>query len=469
MSNAREQGSSAGITRRTFLKATGAATAGLAMAPVILGAEAKAAPKEINIALIGAGAQGFKMLTPQILKIPGVRFKAVCDIWPYFQGYAARFLKSNKHEVNVYADYQDMLAKEKGLDAAIVATPDWMHAEHSIACMKAGLHVYCEKEMSNDIAKAKEMVLASRETKRLLQIGHQRRSNPRYLFSLQKIIQEAKLLGRITQVYGQWNKSVEASMPRGAAKGIEPPADTLKKYGYDSLAQFLNWRWYKKYGSGPIADLGAHQIDVFGWFLGAEPSSVMAAGGKDYFKDYEWYDNVMCIYEFPTASGMVRALYEVLTTTSARSYYESFMGTDGTLNLSERPGQCRLYAEGHLTPSEEDAKKGVKHPWEPWVKKGYIIKLDTPDEPKEKETKPDVQAIIDVYKSPPPTVFLLNKDVESAQHTAHLENFFAAIRGEEKLNCPGEVGYATAVQVLRVNEAVAARKVLEFKPEEFKA
>jgi len=107
--------------------------------------------------------------------------------------------------------------------------------------------------------------------------------------------------------------------------------------------------------------------------------------------------------------------------------------------------------------------------WNPWVKKGYIVHLDTPEEAKQPETKSDVQAIIDVYKSPPPTVFLLNKDVESELHTAHLENFFAAIRGEEKLNCPGEVGYATAVQVLRVNEAVAARKVLEFKPEEFKA
>jgi hypothetical protein len=52
-------------------------------------------------------------------------------------------------------------------------------------------------------------------------------------------------------------------------------------------------------------------------------------------------------------------------------------------------------------------------------------------------------------------------------HQPHLENFFGAIRGEEKLNCPGEIGYETAVAVLKVNEAVKLGKKIEFKPEEF--
>jgi len=52
-------------------------------------------------------------------------------------------------------------------------------------------------------------------------------------------------------------------------------------------------------------------------------------------------------------------------------------------------------------------------------------------------------------------------------HQPHLENFFNAIRGKEKLNCPGEIGYECAVTVLKVNEAVEAACKLEFKPEEF--
>jgi len=54
--------------------------------------------------------------------------------------------------------------EEYEADAVIVATPDWMHAEHSIACLEAGLHVYCEKEMSNDLEKAKQMVIAAKKS-----------------------------------------------------------------------------------------------------------------------------------------------------------------------------------------------------------------------------------------------------------------------------------------------------------------
>jgi hypothetical protein len=54
-------------------------------------------------------------------------------------------------------------------------------------------------------------------------------------------------------------------------------------------------------------------------------------------------------------------------------------------------------------------------------------------------------------------------------HLPHLANFFNAIRGFEKLNCPEDVGYETAVTVLKVNEAVERARRLDFIPEEFRA
>ncbi|MBM4082548.1 MAG: hypothetical protein FJ278_22780 [Planctomycetes bacterium] len=60
------------------------------------------------------------------------------------------------------------------------------------------------------------------------------------------------------------------------------------------------------------------------------------------------------------------------------------------------------------------------------------------------------------------------EDVQKPVHQPHLENFFEAIRTGAPLTCPGEVAYETAVTVLRVNEAVAAGRKIEFKPEEFK-
>jgi hypothetical protein len=59
--------------------------------------------------------------------------------------------------------------------------------------------------------------------------------------------------------------------------------------------------------------------------------------------------------------------------------------------------------------------------------------------------------------------------MEKLYHQPHLENFFDAIRGRAKLNCPAEIGYETAVTILKVNEAVEAARRLDFKPGEFTA
>ncbi len=444
------------LNRRTFLAGGAAAGAGLALSGTSLAQAVAAKPAGINVAIIGAGTQG-RVLLASCMKIPGLNFKAVCDIWGYSQRYSSRRLKKRGFDVNVYLDYKEMLAKEKDLNAVIVATPDWMHAEHANACLKAGMHVYCEKEMSNDIEKARSMVVTARETGKLLQIGHQRRSNPRYIHALEKILGEAKLLGRITHATGQWNRA--AKPDRTWPKKDELDAATLKRFGYKDMHAFRNWRWYKKHGGGPIVDLGSHQIDVFSWFLGVPPKSVMASGGMDYYKNHEWPDNVMSIFEFATAQGMVRAYYQVLTTSSSRGYLEGFLGDAATLQISESPTKIRLFAEA-LTNAGET--------WEKWVKKGYIMRLKQKEGlAKEKKTAQD--AIIEVYSSPPPDVFIMPVEFDKAYHQPHLENFFAAVRGKAKLTCPAEVGFESAATVLKVNEAVVAGRRLDFTEADFKA
>src|ERR1043165_5003084 len=113
-----------------------------------------------------------------------------------------------------------MLANVPEIDAVLVATPDFMHAEHANAALKAGKNVYCEKLMSNTVEGARSMVRTARETKKLLQIGHQRRSNPRYLHARDRIVREAKLLGRITNASGQWNRAVAADFGFPNGQGL---------------------------------------------------------------------------------------------------------------------------------------------------------------------------------------------------------------------------------------------------------
>ena len=94
-----------------------------------LGQAGRSASDDLYIALLGSGAQG-QILLDACLKIPGIRFKAVCDIWTDFnQKRATNLLKKYGHELNTYVDYQEMLDRENDLDAVLIATPDFWHSE----------------------------------------------------------------------------------------------------------------------------------------------------------------------------------------------------------------------------------------------------------------------------------------------------------------------------------------------------
>ncbi|HVU25166.1 MAG TPA: Gfo/Idh/MocA family oxidoreductase [Opitutus sp.] len=456
------------LTRRDFLVTGAKLGAAILAAPYIARAAGPSSggTQTLNVALIGCGEEG-RVLLNAALKIPDIRFRAVCDIWDYNRTYGQRLLEKFGHDPKPFEDYQEMLSSVPDLDAVIVATPDFMHAEHTNACLHAGHHVYCEKLMSNTAEGARSMVRTARETKKLLQIGHQRRSNPRYQYARDRIVYDHQLLGRVTNAAAQWNRAVTEDL--GWPRKFEMPEAKLHRYGYADMHQFRNWRWFKKYAGGPISDLGAHQIDVFNWFLKCNPRSVLAGGGVDYYTTHEWYDNVTAIYEFPTDHGIVRSTYGVLTTTSAGGgYHETFMGDEGSLKMSENPKYTKLYREARAPD------------WEHWANDG-LIKRSTSGEgapppvaPWEKprpsfSLAPPRASVVDVRETAALSSWDMPVTLDKAIHQPHLENFFDAIRNGTPLNCPGEVGLATCVTVLRVNESVAAQKMLHFAPEDFTA
>jgi len=375
-------------------------------------------------------------------------------VWvEYNQTRLVNILKRYKHAVNGYVDYREMLDKEPDIDAVVIATPDFWHAQHAVDCLKAGKHVYCEKEMSNTLEGARAMVAAARETGRLLQIGHQRRSNPRYLHCYEKLLGEAELLGRIVTVNGQWNRSVTPDL--GAPSRYAIPEARLRQYGFKDMHQFRNWRWYKGLGGGPIVDLGSHQIDIYTWFLGVNPTHVMASGGLLYYDPdtHEWDDTVMVVYDYETPQGPVKAYYQTQTTNGSQGYFENFMGDQGTLLISESEVNYggRLYRDPNAPA------------WDEWIQKGYI------SAPKIQEAKPEEAsgAVVDVRESVSPDEHRVPIVLTDPYHQPHLQNFFDAVRGRATLNCPPEVGFETAVSVLRVSEAIEAGTRLTFAPEEF--
>ena len=443
------------FSRRDFLTTAMAAGAGFALSSgaaaqtVTPTASAKTPPSNrIRYALIGCGEEG-NVLLDALMKIEGIEIAAVCDIWKYARDRVQKGLKKAGIEVNAYENFEDLLAQEKDLQAAIVATPDFWHAPISNTCLKHGLHVYCEKMMSNTIEGARSMVKAMRETGKLLQIGHQRRSNPRYLFTLNYLLRDLKLCGRMTCANAQWNRAVTPD--RGAAKSIRMSSEMLAKYGYEDMFKFRNWRWFKKYGGGPLSDLGAHQIDIFNWFWGQLPRAVTAAGGADYYTTHEWYDNAMVIYEYALPEGVARAFYQVQTTTSAGGgYWEYFMGDQGSIKISENPTYTQLFREANAPD------------WNDYVLKNYIQIKKTP-------AAAEDNVKVDVRESKVLETFGLPVTFNKAIHQPHLENFFNTIRGQAKLNCPADEAFRSESVIHKANEAIAAKKTIEIAPADTEA
>ena len=446
-------------SRRDFIKTAGIAAGGLVMASNILPAQSKKAGDKLNVALVGIGAEG-EVLLNSLLKLPNLNFVAVCDIWPIRRAYAfRRIFKELKQKAQQYEDYKELIAKHaKELDAVVIATPDFWHAPMTVDFLNAGVNVYCEKMMSDTIEGAKSMVRAMRKSGKLLQIGHQRKSNPRYIYARDVLLRKNKICGDIMACNGQWNRAVSKDITW--AKKQEIPADTLKKYGYNDMNQFRNWRWHKGLGGGAISDLGAHQIDIFGWMLGARPSRVMASGSRDYYRKedgspaHDWDDNVMCIFEFDkTFQGRkAQVFYQVLTTTSSGGgYFESFMGDNGTLKMSENPSITQLFRETNAPD------------WEPLIKAGVI---GSGSEPAASST-----AVVDTRETKALVAYAFPSDIPGFDdkkpiHMYHLENFFGAVRGENKLSCDAEHAFEAEAAVFKARSAIE-KGPLEFEESDF--
>lgn len=439
------------MQRRQFLQAGLAAATGAVALPLVRGA-AQASSNEIHVALIGTGDQG-RVLLNAAAGIPGLRFQAVCDIWKYRRKAAKYLLETYKQQVVEYEDYREMLAKEKDLQAAIVATPDFLHAEHTNACLQAGLHVYCEKTMGHSVDAARSMVRAMRTSGRCLQIGYQRRSNPRYLHAGKLLAQG--LLGRITQVGARYGRAVREDL--GWPKRQTIPDETLKQYGYASMHELRNWRHYKRCGCGPFADLGAPMVDAIGVLLAGRPRSILAGGGCDFYQGRENCDNVLAILDYATPAGTVRGGFQVFTTTSGIGNWEELFGTEASLRLSESARWNKVFREPHAPD------------WEPWVREGLVVKEPAPA-PAPSAAKPESDEdpnAVHVRETGQMVAYDLPVTMDKPPHQAHLENFCEAVRGRAKLACPADVAFVTEVVVHKVNEAVQARRMIELTDQDF--
>jgi predicted dehydrogenase len=319
------------VGRRNFLKAVAGvpALAGLGAAAALEG-PVRGGP--VRVGFIGLGGEGRVLLAQTDPAYAEVR--ALCDINPAQLAKSDEVLaKTKRAAARHYADWQDMLAKED-LEAVVIAVPLWAHADVASGCLDAGKHVLCEKMMAWDVAGCERMRAAAVKNNRVLEIGYQRNYSPIYQTAYEGIV-KAGVLGDVFMARIAWHRN-----GNWRRKGDPPSPDyDPSKWGYPDWEHLLNWRLYKKYSRGLIAELASHQVNITNWFFGATPEAVIGTGGIYRFADgqREVCDHLYVTFEYP---GGRSAVFSAIESNAFDNYYEAFFGTKGTLILQ---GEAEAY------------------------------------------------------------------------------------------------------------------------------
>lgn len=305
------------ITRRHAVKA---AAATVVAAPFI--SKMRGANDQVQFGMIGTGSRGSYLLK-HLAKIDNGRCVGLCDLRQEAVDTAAKTIGTNPR---TFKDYRELLA-QKDVEAIFVTTPLYMHYPITKDALQAGKHVFCEKSI---VHKAEEVpalrALAREHSKQVLQVGLQRRYS-RFYQAVKDMVDKG-VLGDVKHIHCQWHRNM-----------VNKPSSlwTMKPGGRSNGA---NWRLYREFSGGIVAELTSHQVDISDWMFGAQPEWVMGHGGLDTLKDgRDVYDNVSLIYHYPGGRKMT---YSSISTNSHLPLFnsqrsemgETIMGTDGTVHLT---------------------------------------------------------------------------------------------------------------------------------------
>lgn len=348
------------MKRREFILKGSLATTAALSGTGILAQGVKSPNDTINIGIIGTGDRGGGLI-PFINEIENLRVVACSDLIP-FRLEAA--LAKVKGKAKSYPDYRKLLS-DKEVDAVLVATPFSTHTKIAVEALQAGKHVYVEKTMAKGYAGIQDLVEAEKRSDGILQTGHQYRSSRLYGHIVEQIHQGK--LGKIVALECQWNRNGNWRRP------VPDP----------QWERMINWRMYREYSGGLLAELSSHQLDLAHWILGTMPEKVMGIGGIDYWKDgRETYDNVHLIYSYPDG---VRAKFTCLTGNAMDGYRVKVLGDKGAFVLDYAKAWFHPEGGPEKQLGELDGVSGATLNWE----QGRGIPIDLAHE------DPSKQALID--------------------------------------------------------------------------
>ncbi|MCU1261815.1 MAG: oxidoreductase domain protein [Bryobacterales bacterium] len=352
-------------SRRAFVEGA-ASLAGTLLAPsVVLGANDR-----IRVGIIGPGVRGQQIMRAAI-NCPNVEFVGIADIFTRRQEEAKKMAPAAK----TYLDYRHLL-EDKSVDAVLIATPQHLHAEHFVAAMDAGKHVYQEKTMAFTVEHAKRMRAAfQRAGKRVVQIGHQGCSMGQVTDAF--AFMKTGYVGQISTIHshmyrpgvhgtGMWTRPITPDMTSENIvwklfQGDSQPHD------FDPN-RYLNWRFYWDYSGGNFYENMCHQVAFWYKVLDLQiPTAVTTVGGVYLVKDGREVPDIMNASMqhddkllFTWDSGFGNGNLGIT---------EHVLGLDGTIiNGSEMGGPIRYVPEKRnrpdgvemMGPTKENTKDGTQ-------------------------------------------------------------------------------------------------------------
>ncbi|HEY0550959.1 MAG TPA: Gfo/Idh/MocA family oxidoreductase [Verrucomicrobiae bacterium] len=298
------------VSRRQFIRGTAAGTLGFTFLPGhVLGLRGAQSPNEkLNIASIGCAGQA----ASDINGVASENIVALCDVdWNHAAGTFKKFPKAKQ-----YKDFRKMLEEEKGIDAVIVATPDHMHAFASIAAIKLGKHVYCEKPLTHSVWEARQVTLAARAAKVATQMGNQGQASESTRLLCETIWDNA--IGAVREAH-VWtdrpsNGLFNEYWPQGVARPTDtPPVPATLDWNlwlgpaparpYHPAYVPFKWRGWWDFGTGALGDIGCHSFDpIFRALKLGAPLSVEASSTRVNEETYPLAS--MVTYQFPARGAM---------------------------------------------------------------------------------------------------------------------------------------------------------------------
>ena len=339
-------------SRRGFLKsATMLAAASSLPAWFVAEAEEQKSPpqadsEKLRFGLIGCGGQG----TGDARNAQNFgKIVAVCDVDESHLAAAKKTFAGAEG----FSDFRKLLER-KDIDAVICGTCDHWHAIVSMAAMKAGKDVYCEKPLTLTIDEGKHVLEMQRKTGRVLQTGTQQRSSQRFRLAVDVIRN-----GRIGKL-----QRAEVWLPAGLREGPFQKSDVPAGFNFDFWTgstpkvdyvkerTHRTFRYWWDYSGGTMTDWGAHHNDIVLWALDMDKSGPVSVEGKQLVEMIPGGYTAASDYEvtYTYANGFVHSC----KSTHASSPFGAVLDPKGQLN-----GIKFIGSEGWVWVSREalDASK----------------------------------------------------------------------------------------------------------------